>query len=400
MKLFNTDKISKALKKIGVHIDFNTNNDAVKIENISTIQTCTRILVENVSRLPVLVRNKNGQILTDHIVSKLWNRTFTSYINSDNGRKLIERDRIINGNAFARIIYDAKGNITSLIPYPYSSIVGIVLKNKSLYYAIDNGENPFTELNNKETVNSEYFLHFKTAIQDGYLGVSPLKSLIFESSIRQRASETITNFYKNNAMNPVVLTSSINDLSQVKALKEFSDKFQLDNTGSSNAGKVIKLPPGMKLDALNYRLIDADIINTLKFTNSEIISAFGIPSFLMSYETTQSIENQTLEFKTFTLNSILASYKNEIENKMLTSSELEQGYYIDFDYSVLLDADLTTKTNAYKTLVTNGLCTHNEAIVKLGFKTIDSEGANLHYMQEQYKPVEQRNIENNEQHKS
>lgn len=221
---------------------------------------------------------------------------------------------------------------------------------------------------------------------------------MFEAGIRQKASETLTNFYNNNAMNPVVLTSTVNDTSQIKALKEFTEKFELENVGASNAGKVIKLPPGMRLETLNYKLVDAELINTLKFTNSEIISAFGVPSFLMSYETTQSIENQTLEFKTFTLNSILASYKNEIENKMLSTAELDEGHYIDFDYSVLLDADLATKTNAYQTLVSNGLCTHNEAITRLGFKAIDSDNANKHYLQMQYTPIEERtnNIETND----
>ncbi|MFY9150930.1 MAG: phage portal protein [Prolixibacteraceae bacterium] len=246
-------------------------------------------------------------------------------MNSDSGRKLIEKDRVLNGNGFARLTFDNNGKLSKIIPYTYDSVVGIVLKGGALYYSVDNTFNPFVETNHTETINADEFLHFKTANQDGYLGVSPIKSLMFEAGIRQKASETITNFYNNNAMNPVVLSSAINDLSQIKALQEFNEKFQLDVAGSSNAGKVIKLPPGMKLDTLNYKLIDADIINTLKFTNAEIISAFGIPSFLMSYETTQSIENQTLEFKTFTLNSILASYKNEIETKMLTSLELEQG---------------------------------------------------------------------------
>lgn len=399
MGWFSKDKITTAFKKFGINLNLQTNTAAINTEHISTIQTCTRILVENVSRLPIVVRNKNGQIQDNHNISRLFNRKFTNYISSDSGRKLIERDRITNGNGFIRIQYDHKGNITQLIPYPYESVVGIALSGGSLYYSVDHSLNPFVEWSNKVTINGEEILHFKTAIQDTYLGVSPIKSLLFEAGIRQKAATTIQNFYENNAMSPVVLSSSINDLSQVNALKEFTESFELDNAGASNAGKVIKLPPGMKLDALNYKLIDADIINTLKFTNSEIISAFGIPSFLMSYETTQSIENQTLEFKTFALNSILASYKNEIEMKMLTSSEIEQGFYIDFDYSVLLDADLTTKTQAYQQLVTNGLCTHNEAIVRLGFKSIDSENAEKHYLQMQYTPLENREtnkIENNE----
>lgn len=400
MGLFNNSKIVSGLKKLGVNIDFGVSTNKVDIDNISTIQTCVKILTENVSRLPVLVRDKTGQAVENHIISKIWNRSFNGYISSDSGRKLVERDRLVNGNGFARMIFDQKGNITGLIPYNYDCMKGIVLKNGSLYYAVDNSFNPFIEKNNTETINSEEILHFKTAIQNGYVGISPIKSLVFEAGIRQKASQTMTNFYENNAMSPVVLSSAISDLSQVKAINEFTEKFQLENTGSSNAGKIIKLPPGMRLDALDYRLIDADIINTLKFTNSEIISAFGVPSFLMSYETTQSIENQTLEFKTFTLNSILATYRNEIENKMLTTDEINKGYYIDFDYTILLEADIKTKATAYKDLVTNGLITHNEAIQRLGFKPIEGEAGKLHFIQMQYQPIEERKntntIENNE----
>ena len=63
MGLFTSDKVNKALKKIGINLNFVTNSEPVETEYISTIQTCTRILVENVSRLPVIVRNKKGQIV-------------------------------------------------------------------------------------------------------------------------------------------------------------------------------------------------------------------------------------------------------------------------------------------------------------------------------------------------
>ncbi len=143
MGLFTSDKVNKALKKIGINLNFVTNSEPVETEYISTIQTCTRILVENVSRLPVIVRNKKGQIVENHIISQLFNRRFTSYISSDTGRKLVERDRVTNGNGFIRIIYDTRGKIEALLPYPYTCIAGIALSGNSMYYSVDNSQNPY-----------------------------------------------------------------------------------------------------------------------------------------------------------------------------------------------------------------------------------------------------------------
>lgn len=384
------NKSIKTLIKKNYGVDINIANEtSLNIDNISTIQTCTRILIENVSKLPIVVKDNSGNEIKNHIVSRLFNKSFTNYLTADKGRKIIEKDRVINGNGFAKIVYNDKGELSGLIPLVYESIEGIVLKNNQLYFAINHSLNPYSSLNSKETVTGEDILHFTSSNIQDFLGVSPIRSLIFEASIRHKASETLINFYKNNAMNPLVLSSTINDISQVKALKEFTETFELDNVGSSNAGKIIKLQPGMKIDSINYKLADAELINTLKFTNEQIISAFGIPSFLMSYETTQSIENQTLEFKTFTLNNILASYKSELENKLLSSKEIEEGYSIDFDYSNLLDVDLETKANAYQKLVTNGLITPNEAISKLGLgKPIEGDRGNKHYLQAQYLDLE------------
>lgn len=71
MGLFNNSKIVSGLKKLGVNIDFGVSTSKVDIDNISTIQTCVKILTENVSRLPVLVRDKTGQAVENHIISKI-----------------------------------------------------------------------------------------------------------------------------------------------------------------------------------------------------------------------------------------------------------------------------------------------------------------------------------------
>jgi HK97 family phage portal protein len=389
------------IKKIfGVNISLAENNNDLKVENISTIQSCVRILVENVSRLPVIVRDKDGKVIDNHIISKLFNRSFNNYVSSDKGRKIIEKDRNINGNGFALIKYDNKGVLLSITPLVYESVRGISLKNDNLFYLVDHSYNEYSGKNIKETINGQNILHFTTPNISNFVGISPIKSLVNETLIRQRANETMVNYYKNNALSPFVLSSSISDMSQVKAIKEFTENFNIDNTGVYNSGKIIKLPPGMKLDAIDYKLIDADLINTLKFTNQEIISAFGIPSFLMSYETTQSIENQSLEFKTFTLNSILTSYKSEMECKLLTTNEIDNGYYIDFDYSILMDADLKTKSESYSKLITSGLITPNEALKRLGHSLINDPSGDKHYVMfsdiQSVEDKDKKEFENNE----
>jgi hypothetical protein len=69
MGIFTSDKVTKALTKLGINLTFTSNSAALDTETVSTIQTCTRILVENVSRLPVIVRDKEGKIVDNHKIS-------------------------------------------------------------------------------------------------------------------------------------------------------------------------------------------------------------------------------------------------------------------------------------------------------------------------------------------
>jgi hypothetical protein len=73
---------------------------------------------------------------------------------------------------------------------------------------------------------------------------------------------------------------------------------------------------------------------------------------------------------------------------MLTPAERRKGIHVEFDLDVLLEATFTGKINAFKTAVTNGLMTPDQANRRLGFEGIDAEFGKYHYTQAQYIPLE------------
>ena len=78
--------------------------------------------------------------------------------------------------------------------------------------------------------------------------------------------------------------------------------------------------------------------------------------------------------------------EDEINTKCFRPSE--QGKrVIDFDFTALMNADKKTEAEYYRTLITNGIATVNEARGKLGFGPAEVEGADELYMQLSYATV-------------
>jgi phage portal protein BeeE len=128
----------------------------------------------------------------------------------------------------------------------------------------------------------------------------------------------------------------------------------------------------------------------MKFTKDEIFTMYGLPRFMYnSADTVQmDIEQQTLNFKNFTILPITAIYIAELQDKLLKKADLLKDIAIRFDTDVLIDADITAKANAYRSMVTSGMASPNEAIIAMGNKPIENENGDLHYIQSQNLPIE------------
>ena len=148
-----------------------------------------------------------------------------------------------------------------------------------------------------------------------------------------------------------------------KLRSQLQQKYNDLLTGAKNAGKVVALPLGMKLEPLTYTLADAQYMELKKYSALQIAAAFGVkPNQINDYEKSSysNSESQQLSFLVDTMMYRLNQYEQEINYKCLTDKQRADGLVYKFNEKVLLRANMETQMQSITSAVQNGIYTPNE----------------------------------------
>lgn len=212
-------------------------------------------------------------------------------------------------------------------------------------------------------LRSHEVLHFKTSYSlDGILGAAVKDILKATVEGGLESQNFMNNLYKTGLTGKAVLEYT-GDLDAgakerlVKGFEEFAN-------GSKNAGKIIPVPLGMKLVPLNIKLTDSQFFELKKFNALQIAGAFGIkPNQINDYEKSSyaNSEMQQLSFYVDTELFILKQYEEEIDYKILSDQELDDGFFFKFNEKVILRTDSKTQMETLAKAVDSGIYKRNEA---------------------------------------
>lgn len=205
-------------------------------------------------------------------------------------------------------------------------------------------------------------LHIKTWMTwDGVMGKSVrdiLKETVKGAGYSQRYLEKL---YQSGLTASSVLqyTGDLDDAKRKKLAAIYNDLL----TGAKNAGKVVPLPVGMTLQPLSYKLTDAQFFELKKYTALQIAAAFGVkPNQINDYEKSSyaNSEMQQIAFLTDTMLYRLSMYEEEINYKLLTRKQREDGFVYKFNEKVLLRTDSKTQMESITSGIQNGVYKPNE----------------------------------------
>jgi len=235
--------------------------------------------------------------------------------------------------------------------------------------------------------SSEDVMHFKTSHSfDGILG-APVRDIL-KSTLEGglESQEFMNNLYKTGLTAKAVLeyTGDLDKTAKERLVKGFEDFAN----GSKNAGKIIPVPLGMKLVPLDLKLTDSQFFELKKFNALQIAGAFGIkPNQINDYEKSSyaNSEMQQLSFYVDTELFILKQYEEELNYKLLTDSEIKEGYFFKFNEKVILRTDSKSQMESLSKAVNNGIYTPNEARSYLDMPS--KEGGDVLVMNGNYIPI-------------
>ena len=373
---FFSAKNPEKTDKRGLSLDTIFPNSAAytsdKALTLTAVWCAIRLLSESVSSLPCSVYTKqaNGDKVesTDNRIYNLIKYKPNNYQNKITFFEYIMMCICTTGNSYVQIIRDGGGTPVELIPLN-PGIVSVVINEGELFYEIDGSG----------ILDSSDVLHFKTITEDGLAGISPIDQCKNALDWGLNVEEFGNTFFKNGAK-PSSVLSTDRALSET-AIDRLKNSFNSSYAQLKNSNSTIILEEGLTFKPISISPEQAQFLLSRQFSIEEVARIFNVPPHMLkdlSKSSFNNIEMQSQEFVTYTLMPYITRIEAEMNYKLFRTNEIGNTF-IEFNVNGLLRGDVKSRTEAYKTAITNGYMSINEVRQKENLNSI--EGGDKHFMQ-------------------
>lgn len=393
----NAEENTVSTRNMDAFVEFfrnlNTNENGSNLSEC-TYLTCIKTLYETIGKLnfDILIdRDEGTERLKSHELNKILRYRPNPHMTPTTFKQIIEFNRNHYGNAYAYIKRNqGTGELESLIPLNPRGVRVLVDKDNILGF----GDLVVYRVQNMKTgeniiIHEKDMLHFKFSLMadNGLVGRS-VQEVLAQTMSGAKASQAFLNNLYQQGMTASAILEYTADLSDEK-IEKLRERIEKLGTGSINAGRILPLPPGSKLNTLDLKLTDSQYFELKKYSALQIASVFGIkPTQINDYEKSSyaTSEAQNLSFYVDTILAILRQYEEEMIYKLISEEDVEKGVHIKANVSSMLRADLKTQSEILSSYVNNGIMTPNEARDKLDL--IKKESADILMANGNYIPLE------------
>lgn len=327
---------------------------------LSAVYRCVEVLAGTMGEMPVSVINWNTmEDQPRHYLSKvLWQRPNEAMTPSVY-KAMMERRRVLRGNAYAYIHRDGNGRPVETIPlHPDLVSVNLDSRGRLWYgYADPNSGHSYA-------LDPMQVLHYKNFSEDGLVGVSTLhhaSRTIATANAREIYDQSV---YVNGGT-PAGVLKTDTDLTgtvdvpdgnggttKVTMRDYVRSEWERVHGGAANSFRVAVLDHGLDFKQLSVTNADAQFLESKDFSVFDVCRFFGVPPHKcytgkQSYE---SNEANSIDFTADTMQPIVTQYEEEDKWKLLTSDEAAAGLVISRNMDVTLRSDTTARASWYKAM--------------------------------------------------
>ena len=320
---------------------------------VSAVWACVRLLSQTVASLPLIVyrkTDKGRELAPDHWFMRLMERP-----NKYQTRYEFWEHQVANlalhGNLYARKV-ELGGKVRSLLPMnPLQVETRLVSGSVAHLFTTDGGV----------TALASASVWHARMNGDLIVGRSPLQFGRNLIAVAQAAEQGVSKLYANGGKRSGVL--SFDKLLTAEQRQQVRENFSNLTTGTDD--RLLVLEMGAKFDPISMSPQDIELLASRKFQIEEICRWFGVPSVLVndtSGSTTWGSGIAELVTGFYKLN--LRPYLEAIENSIAThlfSDDDRKEYEVEFDFEGLLRASQKDRYDGYRTGISAGLLTPNEA---------------------------------------
>lgn len=360
---------------------------------ISAVSSCVEIISNAVGMLPVFIMDSASKKRMDsHPLGRvLWTRS-NEAMSPFIFFRLMESNRLLQGNAYAWIYRNGYGEPVELIPLPHSTCEPAIEPGtgKLWYLAAE----PKTGRTYK--LDPADILHYKTWSPDGIKGVSVLHRAQQTLQTAAAVQNYELDLYENGGRPSGIIKVNADlsgpikqaDGTTVNPKEKIRKEWEKIHAGPGNNFRVAVLDLGTEYQPISMNNTEAQFVENKAVTIADIARFFGVPLYKlgegkMSYS---SNEQNNIEFCVNTIQPIITQMEFEETAKLLTISDRKRGLEIRHNMMALLRGDTYSRGNWYKTMREVGGLSVNEirALEDMGAVP----GGNSHYASLNYVPLE------------
>lgn len=361
-----------------------------KITSEVTYFTCLKMLSETLAKMPIKYYQRTDKGIMEAEAtdtSKLLTKRPNPFMTPTTFWNTVEMNRNHYGNAyvyirkkFIRKKYGGEFRVVDLWVMQ-SNCVQIVIDDAGIFGGVGRLWYVYTDVptGRQYVFNTDEVMHFKTSFSfDGITGL-PVQQILKDTVNGAVASQEFMNNMYESGLTAKAALEYTGELDE-GAKRALIESFEEFGSGAKNVGRIIPVPLGMKLTPLDIKLTDSQFFELKKYTALQIAAAFGVkPNQINDYEKSSysNSEMQQLSFYVDTELFIIKQYEEEINYKMLTEEEQDEGYYYKYNEKVLFRTDSKTQMEYLKNGVQGTIIKPNEARRKLDYP--DAEGGDELY---------------------
>ncbi len=328
---------------------------------VAAVYACVRVLSEAVAQLPLHLYRYTDENSKEKAVD---NPLYTILHDEPNPemssfvfRETMMTHLLLWGNAYGQIIRNGKGQVVAIYPLmPNRMTVDRDAKGKLYYeYTLSGDEAPQVK---KAILKPSEVLHIPGLGFDGLVGYSPIAVAKNAIGLTIATEEYGAKFFANGAT-PGGILEYPGVIKNTEAVREaWNNGF----AGSANSSRVAVLEQGMKYTPISISPDEAQFLDTRKFQISEIARIFRVPPHMigdLEHSTFSNIEQQSLEFVTYSLQPWLVRWEQGIHRSLLNDKEKGK-YFVKFNVDGLLRGDYQSRMNGYSVGIQNGFLSPND----------------------------------------
>jgi HK97 family phage portal protein len=335
---------------------------------LGAVFRCVSVLANTFPVLPFCLfePQKDGTRVPrkDHWLYKLISRRPNQYQNPFEWRQMCMGHIALRGNAYNRLYSNGRGQVTDLIPLHPDRVKVDLLPNGNYRYIVkqQNGED--------EIVPRGQMWHLRGLSQDGYVGMSPIAYARDAIGRGLAAQEYGAMYFRNSGAPTGGWIEHPGKFKQQSDRDNFREAWQNARTGEGRH-KTPVLEDGMKFHELGIKNDEAQFVDTMEFSVTDICRFFGVPPHLaydLRRSTFSNIEQQSLEFVIYTMTPIAEMWEASIEYEFLAD---EDTLDTEFDMRRMMRGDLTARTNFYRGMWNMGSYSPNDILLKEGENPVE-----------------------------